>query len=140
MTICSCILVSSVCSLRVLDDYTFEVEALVAGSKDDEKKLIGPRLFRGLLRQRTWHTQMLCKLVLGLIQTGVLITCSSRAASLMTRSVTFTVPCTIPRRLDQEQLSILERFGKLYSGSTTNPGTWIDTVTPERLRAGIHDL
>ena len=24
-----------------LDDYTFEVEALVAGSKDDEKKLIG---------------------------------------------------------------------------------------------------
>ena len=30
-----------------LDDYTFEVEALVAGSKDDEKKLIGPRLFVG---------------------------------------------------------------------------------------------
>ena len=27
-----------------LDDYSFEVEALVAGSKDDEKKLIGPRL------------------------------------------------------------------------------------------------
>ena len=31
-----------------LDDYTFEVEALVAGSKDDEKKLIGPRLVRRL--------------------------------------------------------------------------------------------
>ena len=26
-----------------LEDYTFEVEALVAGSKDDEKKLIGSR-------------------------------------------------------------------------------------------------
>ena len=25
-----------------LDDYTFEVEALVAGSNNDEKKLIGP--------------------------------------------------------------------------------------------------
>ena len=31
-----------------LEDYTFEVEALVAGSKDDEKKLIGPQLVRGL--------------------------------------------------------------------------------------------
>ena len=31
-----------------LDDYTFEVEALVAGSKDDEKKLTGQRLFRRL--------------------------------------------------------------------------------------------
>ena len=31
-----------------LDDYTFEVEALVAGSKDDEKKLVGPRLVRRL--------------------------------------------------------------------------------------------
>ena len=30
------------------DDYTSEVEALVAGSKDDEKKLIGPRLVRRL--------------------------------------------------------------------------------------------
>ena len=29
-----------------LDDHTFEVEALVAGSKDDEKQLIGPRLVR----------------------------------------------------------------------------------------------
>ena len=31
-----------------LEDYTFEVEALAAGSKDDEKKLIGPRLVRRL--------------------------------------------------------------------------------------------
>ena len=31
-----------------LDDYTCEVEALVAGSKDDEKKLSGPRLLRRL--------------------------------------------------------------------------------------------
>ena len=31
-----------------LEDCTFEVEALVAGSKDDEKKLIGPRLVRWL--------------------------------------------------------------------------------------------
>ena len=31
-----------------LDDCTFEVEALVAGTKDDEKKLIGPRLVRRL--------------------------------------------------------------------------------------------
>ena len=31
-----------------LEDYSFEVEALVAGSKDDEEKLVGPRLFRRL--------------------------------------------------------------------------------------------
>ena len=31
-----------------LDDYAFEGEALVAGSKDDEKNLIGPRLVRRL--------------------------------------------------------------------------------------------
>ena len=31
-----------------LEDYTFEVEELVAGSKDDEKKLVGPRLVRRL--------------------------------------------------------------------------------------------
>ena len=31
-----------------LEEYTFEVEALVAGSRDDEKKLIGPRLVRRL--------------------------------------------------------------------------------------------
>ena len=30
-----------------LDDYTFEVEALVAGSKDDEKKLIDHDWFVG---------------------------------------------------------------------------------------------
>ena len=43
-----------------LDDYTYEVEALVAGSKDDEKKLIGPRLVRlggvpGALTTRELH-------------------------------------------------------------------------------------
>ena len=44
-----------------LEDYTFEVEALVAGSKDDEKKLIGPRLVRrlggipGALARRELH-------------------------------------------------------------------------------------
>ena len=31
-----------------LEDYTFEVEELFSGSKDDEKKLIGPRLVRRL--------------------------------------------------------------------------------------------
>ena len=31
---------------ETLEDYTFEVEALVAGSKDDEKMLVGPRLVR----------------------------------------------------------------------------------------------
>ena len=118
-----------------VDDYTFEVEALLAGSKDDEKKLIRPRLVRRFggvpvalarrelhkpdlakhegyklillflekrdtrkvlwtsdslriagmrpshavldrlckisSRQKTWHTQMLRKLVLDLTQTGV---------------------------------------------------------------------
>ena len=44
MTIFSCIPVSTVCPSESLEDYTFEDEALVAGSKDDEKKLIGPRL------------------------------------------------------------------------------------------------
>ena len=31
-----------------LDDYSFEVEALVAGTKGDEKKLVGTRLIRRL--------------------------------------------------------------------------------------------
>ena len=50
-----------------LDDYTFEVEALVAGSKDDEKKLIGPRLVRrlggvpGALARRELHMPDLSK-------------------------------------------------------------------------------
>ena len=50
-----------------LDDYTFEVEALVAGSKDDEKKLIGPRLVRrlggvpGALARRELHMPDLAK-------------------------------------------------------------------------------
>ena len=44
-----------------LEEYSFEVEALVAGSKDDEKKLIGPRLIRrlggilGALARRELH-------------------------------------------------------------------------------------
>ena len=50
-----------------LDDCTFEVEALVAGSKDDEKKLIGPRLVRrlggvpGALARRELHMPDLAK-------------------------------------------------------------------------------
>ena len=50
-----------------LEGYTFEVEALVAGSKDDEKKLIGLRLVRRLgglpraLARREWHMQDLAK-------------------------------------------------------------------------------
>ena len=50
-----------------LEDYTFEVEALVAGSKDDEKKLIGPRLVRrlggipGALARRELHMPDLAK-------------------------------------------------------------------------------
>ena len=50
-----------------LDDSTFEVEALVAGSKDDEKKLIGPRLVRrlggvpGALARRELHMPDLAK-------------------------------------------------------------------------------
>ena len=50
-----------------LDDHTFEVEALVAGSKDDEKKLIGPRLIRrlggvpGALARRELHMPDLAK-------------------------------------------------------------------------------
>ena len=50
-----------------LDDNTFEVEALVAGSKDDEKKLIGPRLVRrlsgvpGALARRELHMPDLAK-------------------------------------------------------------------------------
>ena len=39
-----------------LDDYTFEVEALVAGSKDDEKKLIGPRLGSSARWSSSWRT------------------------------------------------------------------------------------
>ena len=48
-------------------DYSFEVEALVAGSKDDEKELIGPRLIRrlggipGALARRELHMPDLAK-------------------------------------------------------------------------------
>ena len=50
-----------------LDDYTYEVEALVVGSKDDEKKLIGPRSVRrlggvpGALARRELHMPDLAK-------------------------------------------------------------------------------
>ena len=50
-----------------MEDYTFEVEALVAGSKDEEKKLTGPRLVRGLggipgaLARRELHMTDLAK-------------------------------------------------------------------------------
>ena len=50
-----------------LDDYIFEVEALVARSKDDEKKLFGPRLVRrlggvfGALARRVLHMSDLTK-------------------------------------------------------------------------------
>ena len=50
-----------------LEDYSFEVEALVAGSKDDKKKLIGPRLIRrlggipGALARRELHMPDLVK-------------------------------------------------------------------------------
>ena len=50
-----------------LEDYAFEVEALVAGSKDDVKKLIGPRLIRrlggipGALARRELHMPDLAK-------------------------------------------------------------------------------
>ena len=50
-----------------LEDYAFEVEALVARSKDDEKKLIGPRLIRrlggipGALARRELHMPDLAK-------------------------------------------------------------------------------
>ena len=50
-----------------LDDYAFEGEALVAGSKDDEKNLIGPRLVRrlggvpGALARRELHMPDLAK-------------------------------------------------------------------------------
>ena len=48
-------------SCESMDDYTFVVEALVAGSRNDEKKLIGQRLVRrfggvpGALARREIH-------------------------------------------------------------------------------------
>ena len=50
-----------------LDDNSFEVEVLVARSKDDEKKRIGPRLVRrlgrvpGALARRELHVPYLAK-------------------------------------------------------------------------------
>ena len=50
-----------------LIDYTFEVEASVAGSKDEKKKLLGPRLVRrlgglpGALARRELHMLDLAK-------------------------------------------------------------------------------
>ena len=50
-----------------MDDALFEVEALVAGTKDDEKKLIGSRLVRrlggipGALARRELHMPDLAK-------------------------------------------------------------------------------
>ena len=68
MTIFSFILVSMVCPLRVLDDSAFwKSKPWVAGSKDDEKKLIGPRLVRrlggvlGALGRRDLHMLDLAK-------------------------------------------------------------------------------
>ena len=58
----------------------------------------------------------------------------------VTRSITLTVSCTIPRLSDQGHLWTLERFKKLHSDFTTNLGMWTDTVTQERLWAGTHDL
>ena len=61
MTIFSCIPASTVCPLRVSTIALFEFEDLVAGSKDDEKKLIGPRMVRrlggvpGALAKRELH-------------------------------------------------------------------------------------
>ena len=54
-------------SSETLDDYTFEVEALAAGSKNDEKKLIGQRLVRrlggvpGALARREMHMPDIAK-------------------------------------------------------------------------------
>ena len=48
MTTSSCIPCFNGLPSESPDDYTFEVEALVAGFKDDKKKLIGPRLVRRL--------------------------------------------------------------------------------------------
>ena len=179
-----------------LDDYTFDVEALVAGSKDDEKKLIGPRLVRrlggvpGALARRELHMPDLAKpegykmILLFLeqkgykkdaldkrlvanrryeavarrpgqtlqdffatenmayadaVKAGVGIDPDRRAyhmfirvASPMTRSITFTVSCTIPMWKDHRQHWILARFRKLRSGSMTNPGTWIDRASMGR--------
>ena len=76
-----------------LDDCTFEVEALVAGSKDDEKKLIGPRLVRrlggvpGALTKRELHMPDLAKperykLILSFLEkTGIQERCSGQATS-----------------------------------------------------------
>ena len=76
-----------------LDDYTFEVEALVAGSKDDEKKLIGPRLVRrlggvpGALARKELHMPDLAKpeghklSLLSLEQKGIQERCSGQATS-----------------------------------------------------------
>ena len=69
------------------------------------------------------------------------VTCSSRVVSQMTRSITFTVSCTIPRQKDQEQLWILERFRKaVLRFYEKHLGTWIDTETPEHPWAGTQDL
>ena len=51
-----------------------------------------------------------------------------RTASQMTRSITFTVSCTIPQR----QLWTLVRYRQLHSGFTTSLGTWIDTEAGHR--------
>ena len=67
VTIPSCTLVSRYLPSKSLNDNTFEVEAMVAGSKDDEKKLIGPRLVRrlggipGALARRELHMPELAK-------------------------------------------------------------------------------
>ena len=80
-------------------------------------------------RQRTWHMQMLWRLVSELNRKGALTTCSSGVASRMTRSITSTVSC-----------SVSKRKGQLHSGFATNRGMWTDTVMPGRLWAEIQDL
>ena len=53
----------------------------------------------------------------------------------MTRSITHTVSCTIPKR----QLWTLVRYKNLHSDFTTSLGTWTDTVIPMRVWADTHD-
>ena len=75
-----------------LDDCTFEVEALVAGSKDDEKKLLGPRLVCRLggvpvaLAKRESHMPDLAKpegykMILVFLKKSLQRRCSGQATS-----------------------------------------------------------
>ena len=98
-----------------LDDYTFEVEALVAGSKDDDVVGIDPD-------KRAYHM---------FIKSGLTNDKINHIFGFVYDPDEEEPSATLdPQKIQETVLRFLRQ----------TMGSWTDTVTPERLWAGIHDL